>query len=105
MKAIFLMYQLPESCIPNHQRTQQIEAFKKFIQLCAKTNLHIFRAIHCGYTELTPQKFSDKLKVLIQSKFDLGMYHLLNNNCRNFCATILFDVLNPSESENGKLIS
>ena len=51
---------------------------------------------------MTPRDFAQHLRTACQGPFRKEQYNLLRNNCRNFCEYLIFNILRPTEQENGK---
>ena len=62
----------------------------------------ILRGFDCGYTNLAPNDFKIQIKNAEQSTFRREEYHILNNNCRNFCKYLIEQTLRSSAQESGK---
>ena len=59
------------------------------------------RGIDCGLTNVSLTSFIEQLKKLKQSEFRPEDYKLFENNCRDFCYYLIFNIFNPSKKEQG----
>ena len=77
------------------------DAYHKFVNYGLICITIIFRGINCGYTKMSVETFTKTLKKLQEYKFRVEDYKLFENNCRDFCYYLIFDVLIPSKKEAG----
>ena len=64
--------------------------------------LIVFRGIDCGSTNVSLESFVGQLKKLKQCQFRREDYKVFENNCRDFCYYVIFNILIPSQKEEGK---
>ena len=69
-----------------------------------KRNIHNFRGFDCGQTMVSFEDFAKRLKNHMRGKYRIENYSAFSNNCRDFCADVIFDILQPSLKNNGKLL-
>ena len=67
----------------------------KFIAIFHK----YLRGFDCGMTSLGFDEFTQKITELGKNEFAKKNYKLFDNNCRDFCSHLIFNVLKPSKME------
>ena len=64
--------------------------------------IDLFRGIVCGETNLSMNDLILQLDEASKNQFEKQKYCPVTNNCRDFCSHLIFDVLKPTNKENGK---
>ena len=83
----------------------QAKSFDKFVEKSIVLfNLRYLRGFDCGLTTLQFDEFSEQLKKLGTGQFSKEKYKLFDNNCRDFCNFLIFNVLKPSQMETGQYL-
>lgn len=68
----------------------------------ALLTFNLLRGIVCGETDMSIHEFVAKLKEASETRFGQEDYRVRTNNCRDFCHYFIFDVLKPTNKEQGE---